>query len=271
MQLPLQRGRDITEDDNAHAPLVVVVNERAAALYWPGQDPIGQRIAIDENQWLTIIGVAGNAKQSDWASESYPEIYLAALQTRGFLEDPGAHMAYITLVVRTSGEPAALAPAVQKTVWSFDRNLPISEIMTMDRVVAEANAQPCFEMLLLGVFGAVALLLAAVGIYGVMNYSVARRTHEIGVRISLGATRADVLRLVVLNGMLQAVAGAAAGFGGALLLSRLMARMLYGVRPTDPVTFGVVAMVLGLAALVAICVPARKATRIEPMVALRHE
>jgi putative ABC transport system permease protein len=141
----------------------------------------------------------------------------------------------------------------------------------MDRVVADANAQPRFEMLLLGVFAAVALVLAAVGIYGVMNYSVSRRTREIGIRISLGASRADVMRMVMLQGMLQALAGAAAGFAGAMLLAQLIATMLYGVRPTDPITFGGVAVVLGLATLFATCVPARKATRIEPMVALRNE
>jgi putative ABC transport system permease protein len=143
----------------------------------------------------------------------------------------------------------------KKTVWSVDRNLPISEVLTMDGVVADANAQPRFEMLLLGVFAAIALMLAAVGIYGVMSYSVSRRTHEIGIRISLGASRADVLRMVVLQGMGQALAGTATGVAGALLLSRLMARMLYGVQPTDPITFGGVAIVLSLVALLAACVP----------------
>ena len=138
-------------------------------------------------------------------------------------------------------------------------------------MVADATAQPRFEMLLLGVFAAVALTLAAVGIYGVMSYSVSRRTQEIGIRISLGAGPAEVLRMVVRQGMVQALAGAAAGIVVALLLSRLMAKMLYGVRPSDPITFGGVAIILGLVALLATCVPARKATRIEPMLALRNE
>lgn len=141
----------------------------------------------------------------------------------------------------------------------------------MDRVVADANAQPRFEMLLLGVFAAVALLLAAVGIYGVMNYSVSRRTREIGIRVSLGASRADVLRMVLAQGMTQAAAGAAVGVAGALLLSRFIAKMLYGVPPNDPVTFGGVVMILGAAALLASGVAARKAIRIEPMVALRSD
>jgi len=276
MRLPVLRGRAITDRDDARAPGVVLINERSARRYWPGEDPIGKRISFEADQyklpiWLTVIGVVKNAKQSDWADDIDPEAYLAALQNEGFLGAGGSHVAYLTLVVRTSGDPAAMAPTVKKTVWSFDHNLPISDVLTMDRVVADANAEPRFEMLLLGIFAAIALLLAAVGIYGVMSYSVSRRTHEIGIRISLGASRADVLQMVVRQGMAQALAGTAAGVAGALLLSRLMAGMLYGVRPTDPVTFAGVGIVLGLAALAATCVPARNATRIDPMAALRHE
>ncbi len=275
MRLPVRRGRAITETDDARAPGVAVINERAAREYWPGQDPIGKHITFDDTQnpptWLTIVGVAANARQSDWAAEPSPEVYLAALQNRDFLGETGSHISYVTLVARTAGDPGELAAAVKNVVWSFDRNLPVSEVFTMDRVVADANAQPRFEMLLLGVFAAVALLLAAVGIYGVMNYSVSRRTREIGIRVSLGASRADVLRMVLAQGMTQAVAGAAVGVAGALLLSRFIAKMLYGVPPNDPVTFGGVAVVLGAAALLASGVAARKAIRIEPMVALRNE
>jgi predicted permease len=280
MRLPLRRGRTLTDYDDARAPRVVIINERAAHKYWPGEDPVGKRIALDADAanlpaWLTVIGVVANAKQEDWAAEPDPEVYLAALQHGDFLGEPGssigAHMTYLTLVVRADGNLADLASAVKNTVWSFDRNLPISDVITMERVVADATAQPRFEMLLLGLFAAVALTLAAVGIYGVMSYSVARRTREIGIRISLGAGRADVLRMVMRQGMMQALVGATAGVVSALLLSQLMAKMLYGVRPSDPVTFGGVAMVLGLVALLATCVPARKATRIEPMLALRNE
>ena len=276
MRLPLKRGRVIAEIDDDRATGVVIINERAASQYWNGQDPVGQRIGIAEDasnktNWLTVIGVVANAKQSNWSSEPEPEIYLAALQNRDFLGEGGPHMAYITLVVRTAGDPSELAPAVRHAVWSFDRNLPISEVVTMDEVVANANAQPRFEMLLLAVFAAVALVLAAVGIYGVMNYSVSRRTREIGIRVSLGASRADVLRMVLLQGMRQALTGTVAGVAGALLLAQFMAAMLYGVRPTDPVTFAWVAIVLGLVALLATCVSARKATRIEPLAALRNE
>ena len=272
MRLPVLRGRAIAEADDARAPGVVIVNQRAAAAYWPGQDPLGQRISFDSGDtWRTVIGVVKNAKQDEWTAPPYPEVYLAALQNRDFLGIGESHTAYITLVMRTIGDPAELASTVKRAVWSLDRNLPISEVLTMDRVVADATSQPRFEMLLFGLFAVVALVLAAVGIYGVMNYSVSRRTREIGIRISLGASRAAVLRMVVQQGMLQALAGTAAGFAGALLLAKLMTGMLYAVRPNDPATFGGVLVVLGLVALLASCLPARKATHIEPTVALRSE
>ena len=281
MRLPLLGGRAIAESDDASAPGVVIVNDRAAHGYWPGADPIGQHIAISDDgdsdppTWLRVIGVVANAKQRDWAEQPDPEIYLAALQDRDFLGESAnpiaPHMMYLTLVARAGGNPADLASPIKRVVWSLDRNLPVSAVLTMDQVVADATAQPRFEALLLGMFAAIALLLAAVGIYGVMNYAVSRRTREIGIRMSLGASQAAVLWMVVQQAAVQALAGAAAGVAGALLLGRLMATMLYGVRPTDPVTFGGVAIVLGLAALLATYVPARKASRIEPMVALRSE
>ncbi len=276
MRLPIVRGRDIAATDDVNAQRVVIINEKAAASYWPGEDPLGQRISFDGDgsntpTWLAVIGVARNAKQGDWAEPAYPEVYLAGMQNRDFLGDDSSHMAYITLVVRAAGDPGALASSVKEAVWSFDRDLPISEVLTMDGVVADANAQPRFEMLLLAVFAGVALALAAVGIYGVMSYSVSRRTHEIGIRLSLGASRASVLRLVVRQGMTLALAGSAVGLSSALLLSRLMTKMLYGVHPNDPLIFGGVAFVLSVVALAASYVPARRATRIDPMVALRYE
>jgi predicted permease len=279
MRLPLRAGRVITEQDDARTPDVVIVNERAVREYWPGESPIGKRIAIGggtggQTDWLTVIGVVANAKQEDWAHDPDPEMYLAALQNRDFLGngDPiSAHMTYVTLVVRGDADAADLAPAVQQCVRSFDRNLPISQVLTMERAVADATAQPRFEMLLLGLFGMVALVLASVGIYGVMNYSVSRRTREIGIRMSLGASRGDVLRMVFRQAIMQALVGTAVGVVGAVLLSKLMVKMLFGVQPTDPVTFAVVTIVLGFAALLASGVPARKAAQIEPMTALRSE
>jgi predicted permease len=276
MRLPVLRGREIAATDDASAPGVVLINEKAARKYWPGENPLGKHIAFDDDKaasptWLTVIGIVRDAKQENWAEAPYPEVYLAALQNGGFLGERESHASYITLVVRTRGNPAALSAMIKNTVWSLDRNLAISEVLTMDDVVAEANAQPRFEMALLGVFAGVALMLAAVGIYGVMSYSVARRTHEIGIRISLGASRTDVLRLVVRQGMVLALAGSGAGIIGALLLSRLMTKLLYGVLPTDPVTFTGVAVLLMFVALAANYLPARRATRVDPIVALRYE
>jgi predicted permease len=280
MRLPLIRGRDVSETDNVTAPGVVIINERAGKEYWPGEDPIGQRISFDDGKtnpptWLTIIGVAKDAKQYDWAATPFPEVYLAAFQNHDFLGDSGSevesHVAYITLVARTAGDPAAVAPAMKEAAWSLDRNLAISQVVTMDGVVADANAQPRFEMLLLTIFAAVALVLAGVGIYGVIGYSASRRTHEIGVRMSLGATRGDVLLLVVRQGMWLALAGSVTGLAGALLLSRLMTKLLYGVQPTDPATFAAVATGLGFVAMLACYIPARRATRIDPVAALRCE
>jgi predicted permease len=280
MRLPLVRGRDLTEADNVTAPGVVIVNEQAARQYWPGEDPIGKRVCFDDDTtnptaWLTIIGIAKDAKQDSWTDKATPEAYLAAFQNHDYLGDSGTeaskHMNYITLVARTALDPALAASAMKEAARSFDRNLAITQVVTMDGVVAEANSQPRFEMLLLTIFAAVALVLAVVGIYGVISYSASRRTHEIGVRMSLGATRGDVLFLVVRQGVWLAVAGSVAGIAGALLLSRLMAKLLYGVQPTDPATFVVVAIGLGLVAMLACYIPARRAMRIDPIAALRYE
>ena len=280
MRLPLLRGRDVTEADNMTAPGVVIINQRAASEYWPGEDPIGKRISFAGKkatfpEWVTIIGIAKDAKQENWAATPFPEVYLAAFQNHDFLGDSGSyadsHFAYITLVARTSGDPAAAAPAMKQAAWSFDRNLAISEVLTMDGVVADATAQPRFEMQLLTIFAAVALVLATVGIYGVISYSAARRTHEIGVRMSLGASRRDVLLLIVRQGMRLALIGSVTGIVGALLLSRLMSKLLYGVQPTDPVTFVAVALGLAVVAILACYIPAHRAMRINPMIALRCE
>ena len=279
MRLPLIRGRDITDADTATAPGVVIINERAAKEYWPGEDPIGKRVTFDDDPknptWVTVIGIAKNAKQDSWAAEPGPEAYLAAFQNRDFMGDSGAqaadHETYITLVARTTGDPAPLASAMKEAAWSFDRNLAISQVVTMDGVVAEATAQPRFEMLLLTIFAGVALVLASVGIYGVISYAASRRTHEIGVRMSLGATPSQVLLLVVQQGMRMALAGSLLGIAGALVLARLMTKLLYGVHPADPITFASVAIGLAIVAIVACYLPARRAMRVNPVAALRCE
>ncbi len=280
MRLQLKRGRSITDHDDAQSPAVVVINQFAAERFWPGENPIGKRFVIGSQdssnpKWLTIVGVTANASLDDMVSSPYPEMYLAALQTPAFLGEgtdlATSHMSYITLVVHVAGNPAQFAPVVQQVLRGFDKDLPISQVLTMDEAVAHATAQPRFEMLLLGLFAIVALVLAAVGIYGVTNYSVSRRTREIGIRMSLGANQGDVLRMVILQGAFQALVGTVVGVAGAMLLSRLIAQLLFGVKATDPLTFVAVGVVLGLAALLATGVPAHKAMRVEPMSALRSE
>lgn len=269
MGIRLVQGRDISATDVAGAPPVVVINETMAHTYWPGQNPLGQRIAFtaDKNRtWMTVVGVVKDPMLHDWAGTPTPELYLAAFQDRDFL----SNASYITLVVRTSGDPGALTSSVEHAIWSLDSQLPISGVITLEEVIRQANAQPRFEMLLLAVFAGIALALAAAGIYGVMSYSVARRTHEIGIRIALGANRSDVNRLVIWQGLTLALAGSMVGLSSSLMLARLMTKLLYGVAPNDPITFAGVAALLIVVALVACYVPARRATRVDPMVALRE-
>lgn len=277
MRLPLIRGRTITGQDDARSPSVVVVNEKLARQFFPNQNPIGKRFTLNPLQpdWLTIVGVVANARLDDMVSGDYPELYLVASQVPEFIGTGSGsnapHMEYLTLVARTTGDPSALAPQLRQIVHSFDRNLTVSQVLTMDQAVAAATAQPRFEMLLLTLFGAVALVLAAVGIYGVMNYAVSRRTREIGIRMSLGASRADIFRLVTWDASIQALIGTAVGIGGALFLSKLMENLLFGIQPTDLPTFAAVLVLLSAAAFLATVLPARRATQIHPMTALRAE
>ena len=271
MRLPILRGRDVAWSDDAGAPGVVLINEVLAAKQWPGEDPLGRRIMLDEGRWLTVVGVVRNAVQSEWNSEPMDEVYLAALQTPDLMGSPQSMSAYLTYAVRTSGDPATLAPSLRAAIRSIDPTLPVSEIHTMREIVTGVNGRARFQTLLLASFAGAAALLAAIGIYGVMSYAVSRRTREIGVRMALGADPRSVLRLVVGQGMGVALAGAAVGLVAALLLTRLMAGILYGVRPSDPVTYACVAVVLLLIALTASWIPARRAARIDPMKALRAE
>ena len=275
MRIPILRGRDVSDADNLRAPGVVVINDYLARRYWPGEDAIGKRITFDDPaknpSWLTVVGVTKNTARSNWVSPPEEEVFLPYLQNRAYLDTPSPPFAYLTLVVRTDLDPAALAPAIRGAIHSLDTNIPLSEIQTMDHVVAEANGQSRFYLVLLGAFATVALVLAGVGIYGVMSYSVSRRTHEIGIRMALGAQGRDVLKLVVFQGIIQALAGVAVGLAGALALSRLMAGLLYGTRPTDPATFAAVVLVLSAVAVAASYIPARRAAKVDPMVALRYE
>ena len=274
MGIRLLQGRDISDVDTVNAPPIVVINQTMARTFWPNRSPLGQRIAFtgDKNpNWMTVIGVVKDPMLHDWTGKPYPELYVAAFQDRAFLGITGTHADYITLVVRTTGDPAALTSSVKSAIWSIDGNLPVSNVLTMNDAIAEANAQPRFEMLLLGIFAVIALVLAAVGIYGVMSYAVARRTHEIGIRISLGASRGNVLLLIIRQGLTLALVGSAVGLVSAFMLARLMTKLLYGVAPTDPATFAGVAALLIAVALLACYIPARRAMRIDPVIAMRCE
>jgi putative ABC transport system permease protein len=263
MRIPLLSGRDIAPEDRPNAPGVVVVNEWLAQRYWPGENPLGKRITLDDRpsnagSWLTVVGVARNTVRSDWSAEPENEMYLSYEQTRSYLEKPTSVFTYMTFVARARANPALLAPDVRGAIRSLDPAVTIGSVQTMEQVVTAATAEPRFYLLLLAAFAASALTLAAVGIYGVMSYAVSRRTHEIGIRVALGAARGDLLRLVVGQGMGLALSGAAAGLGAALLVTRLMASLLYGVRATDALTFLADGPLLALVALLASYLPARR-------------
>ena len=261
------RGRPPGERDTADAPRVVAVNQSLARRDFPGEDPLGKRISIGATRegrpiWWEIVGVVADVRNLELSAEPSPEIYTS------YLQDPFAGMSY---VVRSSVEPEALVPAVREAVRAVDRAQPVADVSTMERLVTGAAAGPRFNSLLLGLFASMALVLAAAGIYGVMSYSVTQRTHEIGIRIALGAQGSDVLRFVVGQGMAMALAGVGLGLAASLALTRVMSSLLYGVSATDPLTFAAVALLLAAVALVASYVPARRATKVDPMVALRYE
>jgi putative ABC transport system permease protein len=275
MGIPLLRGRDFEPSDRVGAEHVAIINEFMAKKNWPNEDPIGKRFAFDDSSWVRIIAVAKNTVRSDWSASPDAEFFVPFLQQHTYLESSSGHFAAMTLVVRVSCagrrvcDASATAPPLVKMIRSIDPSMPISEVSTMASIVEHATSESRFYLILLMSFAGVALTLAAVGIYGVMSYSVSRRRHEIGIRIALGADPAAVLRLVVRQGMHVALAGAGVGLGGAFLLTRLMNRLLFGVTPSDPLTFGAVTTLLCLVALVASYVPAVRATRIDPLNTLR--
>jgi putative ABC transport system permease protein len=262
MGIPLLDGRDFNERDAADAPKVAVISQALAGRNWPGEDPIGSRISLDDEEWIEIVGVAGNVLHSGLDREPRPEIYLPYQQ---------AAIRFMTLVVKSKSEPMALVGAVRSQVFAVDPDLPVYKVMSLNEIVAESVARPRFNMYLLGIFSAVALVLAAIGIYGLMSFSVSQRTHEIGIRLAMGAGSGDVFKLVVGEGMALALAGLALGLAVAWAVTRLLSSLLFGVTTTDPVTFAGVSFVLAAVALVAVYIPARRATRVDPLVALRYE
>ena len=263
MRIPLRRGRTFTEHDRADAPKVGVINETMARQQWPGEDPVGKRIRMEWGQVLSIevVGVVGDTRFQGQAKAPMPELYMPYAQLPAW--------AHETFVVRTSGNPAALGEAIVREIRALDPNQPVTDVRPMTAVLSASVAQPRLNAVLLGTFAGLALLLAAVGIYGVLSYSVAQRTHEIGVRVALGADRRAVLRLVLLQVARLALIGVAIGTVAALALTRLMRSLLFDVSANDPLTFGGVALLLTGVAMLAAFIPARRAARVHPMVALR--
>jgi predicted permease len=276
MGVPLRAGRDFTERDTPDAPGVVVLNETLARRHWPSEDPIGKRVTLDDPrdnsrapQWLTVVGVVKDVKQISWTDAPSNEIYIPFQRSRGFFESTSGRYTSMTMVIRTTVDAQSLARTAEETVRSLDRNLPVSNVVTMEQVIADTLWQPRFNLQLIGIFAALAMTLAAIGLYGVMSYSVAQRTREVGLRMALGAQRRDVLKLVVGQGMKLALAGVALGLIASVALTRLMEKLLFEVSATDFSTFSVIAVLLTLVALVACWIPARRATKVDPMVALR--
>ena len=261
---PLLRGRAFDERDTSASIPVTIINETMARRMFPNQDPIGQRIRSwrDENILREIVGVVSDVRYFGRDDELRPLVYVPLTQDTNRA---------LMLAVRTTGEPPQLIGSLREAIWSLDGNLAVADAQTMRQILDESVARPRFNMMLLGIFAAVAMILAAIGLYGILAYAVAQRTHEIGIRIALGAGRRDVLRLVVGQGLKLALAGLGIGLVAAFALTRVMSSLLYGISATDPLTFIGVALLLAAVALLASYIPARRATKVDPMIALRYE
>jgi predicted permease len=268
--VPLKRGRFFTEADRERAPRVIIVNETLARRFWPGEDAIGKRVTIGMPEmhlpWLTVAGVVADVNQSAPDENLHPHIYEPYLQAKDY-----SWIRKMNLGLRTAGDPLALAGAVRREVAQLDPELPVTKIRTIRQILDSSLAPRRLSMWLLTVFALAALLLAALGIYGVMAYAVARRTREIGIRMALGAQRANVLGMILGQGMKLVACGVAIGLAASLALTRLMTSLLYDVKPTDPLTYAAVAVLLISIALAANFAPARRAVSVDPTVALRHE
>jgi predicted permease len=266
MEVPLVSGRNFNDLDTYKTRPVAVIDQKLARQYWPDSDPIGQELKFNfgrGSQGLTIVGIAGDIKSAGYDSPSVPHIYVSLGQF--------APLNAVVFLRSRSVSTAQLGDAVRKAVESLTPNVPVHSIVTMDQVVRRSMANRRFSLELLGVFATAALLLAAIGIYGVMSYSFSQRTHEVGVRVALGAQRLDILRMAIGEGMFVVAIGLLIGIAGATAVTRVFQSMLFGVDPTDPVTLAIVAAILAAVALLACYIPARRATRVDPLVALRVE
>ena len=267
MGIALLKGREFTEQDHMESQDVAVINDTFARRFWPGEDPIGRRFKFGDSgsnaPWMTIVGVVGDMRRTGLDVDVRCETFLPYTQRR--------FVGFLSLVVRAKSDPRTIATAVRDQVWAIDPNQPVSHIRTMDQLLDGMMAQRRLNMVLFALFGGVALVLAAVGVYGVISYSVTQRTHEIGIRMALGAGRADVLKLIVRNGMTLILIGVAIGLIAAVALTRLMTTLLFGISATDPATFAAISGILTGVALAACFVPALRAIKVDPMVALRYE
>ena len=264
MGIRLIEGRPFTDHDTSQARKVAMISQTVARGAFEGRDPIGQEISFDgpNGPWRTVVGVVADTKNYTLDREPWPEIFIPYTQVPSF---------FMTIVLRTNVDPLRLAAALQKAVQSIDRNQAVSNIQAMDEIMEASVAPRRFKAILLGIFAVLAIILAAVGVYGVGAQSVVERTHEIGIRTALGAERADVLKLVVSEGILLILIGVGIGTVAAMALTRFLSSLLYGVRPTDPATFVAVSLLLWGVGLLAIYIPAHQATKLDPLAALRYE
>ena len=263
--VPLLRGRNFTDFESSEAKHVIIISDSLARQYFPGEDPLGKRISVemfDKPNPTQIIGVVGDVRYDSLTNEAEPTVYYP---------HPELTYEFMTLVIRTAGDSAAITPAVRSVLHEIDPNQPVSDVRTMDQVMGETLARARFNTLLLALFAGLAMLLAAVGIFGVMNYSVNLRTREIGIMLALGAQPGRILTLILRQGLVLTLTGIALGVAGALLLTRVMSGMLFGVEATDPLTFAAIVVLLSVVSVIACYLPARRATRVDPVIALRYE
>ncbi|HLX43163.1 MAG TPA: ABC transporter permease [Bryobacteraceae bacterium] len=274
MRAPMVAGRDFNDRDTAAAPLVVIINQKLAHLRFAGQNPLGQRICFSDPRrdpkWMTIVGVVGDLAQA-WGTPPDAEVYTPYQQDPRLTGSTKSFAAYMTLVARTGIDATSATAAVRNAVWSVDPNLPLSHVQTLDHAIGNSTWQSRFSLILIGLFSVIALILAMIGIYGVMAYEVAQRTHEIGIRMALGARRAVIMRLIARQSLPVALIGIVCGLAAAAALVRLMRSLLYQVDATDPLTFASVAFIVLIVAILAAVIPARRAMNVDPMIALRQD
>lgn len=268
MGIALRQGREFTDRDKADAPDTVIINEELARRFFPGENPIGKRVQIgaENSRFREIVGVVENVHLTSLDGPVDPAIYVPMAQNTW----PQA-LRISTFAIRTSVEPRTLLAAIRNQLHSIDSSLPVTQVQTMEEIVSGSLAQRRFNLTLLMIFAAVAGVLAIVGVYGVMSYNVTQQTHELGIRMALGAQQSEILKMVVGDGAKLAMAGVAIGLAGSLALTRLMAGLLFGVSATDPLTFVAIALALTAVCILAALIPARKAAKVNPIIALRGE